>query len=412
MRGLIQSLINGIASRGVMLVINMIAVRTLIAEEYGNFSYLLSIVASIATFSGLGSGVTTNAYLAKYRDKASLAAQKLVFSSIVFVTLLAIFFSSTLIPFFRIDATLTNTSPSMFLVAVFLMVWLLNLSGIMEGALNGLGEYKRLANNALITFCSVSLLAYALIKTMGLAGAVLALLAQRFLSVSLNAWTLRHKGYLSLSFGLSTLKESEILSAFRNLSLPATLGALMVGPALAISMKFVIEQPNGLSNIAYFSWVFQVYVVAVFVPSALGGYFISKFARSGPSTNSVKKIFLFNLVFSSTVAAAFFFLKPVILGYAGASYITDSSHIFNLMMLSVVLYSLNATFASYWPATGKGWWGLAMNALWATSLISISWALAPSHGADALAIAYLAAYIAQFSAQITLYNLLLRNTST
>lgn len=412
MRGLIQSLINSIASRGVMLVINMIAVRTLIAEEYGSFSYLLSIVASIATFSGLGSGVTTNAYLAKHREKAPLIAQKLVFSNIVFVTLLAVVLSLILMPFFRIDAAPTNTSPPMLLVAVFLMVWMLNLSGIIEGALNGLGAYKRLAKNAIITFCFASLLAFALIKILGLVGAVLALLAQRFLSVALNASALRHKGYLSLNFGISTLKESEILTAFQSLSLPATLGALMVGPALAVSMKIVIEQPNGLSNIAYFSWVFQIYVVAVFVPSALGGYFISKFARSGPGTNSIKKIFLFNLIFSSTVAAAFFFLKHSILGYAGASYITNSSHIFNLMMLSVVLYSLNATFASYWPATDKGWWGFAMNALWAITLISITWALAPSHGANALAMGYLAAYATQFGAQMALYKLLLHNTST
>lgn len=395
-----------------MLVINMIAVRTLVAEEYGSLSYLLSIVASIATFSGLGSGVTTNAYLAKHREKSQLAAQKLVFSSIAFVTLLAVVFSFILIPIFHIDSTPTTTSPSMLLVTLFLMVWLLNLSGIMEGALNGLGEYKRLASNALITFVVASLLAFALIKTMGLAGAVLALLAQRLLGVTLNAWTLRHKGYLNLSFGLSTLKESEILGVFRNVSLPATLGALMVGPALAISMKFVIEQPYGLSNVAYFSWVFQIYVVAVFVPSALGGYFISKFARSGPGANSIKRIFLFNLLFSSTVATAFFLFKPVILGYAGASYIKDSSHIFDLMMLAVVLYSLNATFASYWPATGKGWWGLSMNALWATTLISITWALAPLHGASALAIGYLTAYAAQFGAQMILYNLQLRNTPT
>lgn len=405
-------MINSIASRGVMLVINMIAVRTLIAEEYGSFSYLLSIVASIATFSGLGSGVTTNTYLAKHREKAPLAAQKLVFSNIVFVTLLAVVFSLILMLFFSIDMALTTTSPLMLLVVVFLMAWMLNLSGIMEGALNGLGAYKCLANNSIITFCAASLLALALIKTMGLAGAFLALLAQRFLSVSLNAWTLRHKGYLSLSFGMSALKGSENLIIFRSLSLPATLGALMVGPALAASMKFVIEQPNGLSNIAYFSWVFQIYLVAVFVPSALGGYFISKFARSGPGANSIKKIFLFNLILSSTVAAALFFLKPAILGYAGASYITNSSHIFNLMMLSVVLYSFNATFASYWPATGKAWWGFAMNALWAITFISITWALASSHGANALAMGYLAAYAAQFGAQMALYNLLLHNTST
>lgn len=412
MRGLIQSLINGIASRGVMLVINMIAVRTLIAEEYGSFSYLLSIVASIATFTGLGSGVTTNAYLAKHREKAPLAAQKLVFSSIVFVTLLAIVFSSVLLPLFAIDTSQVVISQSVLFTAVFLMVWLLNLSGIMEGSLYGLGEYKRLATNAILTFCITSLLAYALIGAMGMIGAVIALLAHRFVSVGLNAWGLQRKGYLNLSFGLSTLTEPEILKAFHNISLPAMLGALMVGPALAISMKFVIELPNGLSNIAYFSWVFQVYVVAVFVPNALGGYFISMFARNGPGTNSIKKIFLFNLAFASAVATAFFLFKPVILGYAGASYITNSSHIFNLMMLSVVLYSLNATFASYWPATGKGWWGLSMNSLWATTLISITWALAPSHGASALAIGYLTAYAAQLGAQMILYNLQLRNTPT
>lgn len=401
MRDVVYSVGYGIASRAVLLIINVMAVRLLVTNEYGFFSYFLSVVASIATFSAFGTSVTANTYVSKYSDSDPDFAKRIVFYSIIFVTVLTIVSSILLLPFFKLpDQTIIGID-WLFPLLIVALVWLFGMNSVAEGTLNGLGAYKQLSANALI-ICVVAIpVAFLLMWWLGFLGGLLAVMFYRALMVVFNGAALVRLGYL-LRYPLSTVCDRVIIKSFSDVSVPSVLGGLMVAPVIAVSMRMISNLPEGLKELAYFSWVYQIYIVAVFVPSVLGGYFLSRFSREASGTKKLGNILRFNVIFSVIVMACLFVSKDLLLRIAGDEYLTKSDLVFNLMMPAVVLYGLNATFASYWPAVGRNWVGFMMNLLWAVVLVTTVWFFREQIGAAALALGFLVAYGAQFFVQAAL----------
>lgn len=405
MRDIYYSLINGVASRMVLFAINMIAVRMLTSEDFGFFSYLLTVVSSIAAMSGLGMGVAANKSVAKSCLSDLIFAKKIVFSSFVFVSIFAVLCSFALLPFFDISSKVGFSMgwKETFIIAVF--VWLLNLSSVFEGALNGLGAYKNMAFNAL-KVCLISLpCAFFFLNSFGFVGGIASLLLYRALGVGLNGCLLFQKKILSFRFSLDVLREKDVLNVFVGISLPAMLGSLMVGPAVAAAMNFISTEPNGLKELAYFSWVYQIYTVAIFVPNMLSGYFLSKLSRGDGAALKLFQVIKLNSFFALAVVVLLVFSKAIILRYAGSEYVNHADRIFDLMMVVIVLFGLNSSFASHWVASNQGWLGFLLNLIWAVTLLLVVWLLKKSWGAEALALGFLSAYLMQFVVQASIVAL-------
>lgn len=403
MRDIYYSVINGIASRVVLFAINMIAVRLLASEEFGLFSYLLTVTSSIAAMSGLGMGVAANKCVAKHTESDRGFAKKIVFSSLLFVTVLAAVCTFLLMPFFDVTARADFKVGWMETLFMCLFVWLLNVSSVFEGALNGLGAYRKMAMNA-IKVCSISLPSAAiLLKTFGLIGGVGALLLYRFLSAALNGVVLLKASLLSFKFSVKVLFEKDVLKVVLGISLPTMLGSLMVGPAIAAAMNLVAQQSNGLKEVAYFSWVYQVYTVAIFLPNMLSGFFLSKLSRDVRSAFKFNQVLKINLIFSVTIAASLFIFKDVILRYAGSEYVGRAGLIFDAMTFVIVLFGFSASFASHWVATNRSWLGFGLNVIWAVVLLLVVWMCKDMFGGGAIAIGFFCAYLMQLVVQTCVF---------
>lgn len=275
---------------------------------------------------------------------------------------------------------------------------MVSIGGITEGSLNGAGAYKTLASNAVCAVAISTPLSAVLIWQYGLIGALTSIFLHRFLIGFFNSISMHRIGLITLKKHKERIFDRSILHSFTSTSLPSLLGALMVAPVIAVSMRMLLNHEDGLKELAYFSWVYQIYLIAVFVPSSLGNYFLSKFSRT-TGTHRLLNMLIPYLAFSACVVALLFLTKPYILSLAGSPYTSGSSNIFNILIPVVILYSANSIFASYWPSKGRAWFGFFMNLLWAGSMLIITSLTANTRGGEAIAIAFLISYTILFIAQ-------------
>ena len=76
------------------------------------------------------------------------------------------------------------------------------------------------------------------------------------------------------------------------------------------------------------------------------------------------------------------------------------------MLGTIILFSLNAVFASYWPSVGKAWFGFYMNIVWAIILLGVTFIFSKYKISAALSWAFLIAYLTLSVVQILSYKVL------
>lgn len=401
MKDVVYSLGYGVLSRAALFLINAVAVKMLIPHDYGVFAYFLTIVSSIAVMSGMGLGVTANMYLAKNSILQPEDARRMIFSSLTVISIVAAILSPIFVVATGIGEYFQSNSEWMLYLLLFVLIWLMSVNGVLEGGLNGIGAFARMSRNALLVFILAVPVAMVLFSWKGLMGGFLAILFYRATIAVLNAVLLCKHGLLGL-YSFSVLFDSKILRVLGGVSLPALLGALMTAPVVAFAMQMVASKPNGLAVVGYFSWVYQIYVIAVFVPVSLGGFFLSKLS-SGNRGYGIKRVLFVNFAISSSIALGLAALKPFVLGYAGVDYVLHASMVYNVMIPVVVLFSLNLSFGSYWASASLGWIGFSINLIWACVFL-----LATSVGLRfdlmlALPVAFAVAYFSQLGVQFLFY---------
>ena len=76
------------------------------------------------------------------------------------------------------------------------------------------------------------------------------------------------------------------------------------------------------------------------------------------------------------------------------------------MLGTIVFFSLNAVFASYWPSIGKAWFGFYMNIIWAIVLLIVTFVFSKYEISAALSWAFFIAYLALTIVQLLSYKVL------
>src|SRR5690606_12626565 len=95
--------------------------------------------------------------------------------------------------------------------------------------------------------------------------------------------------------------------------------------------------------------IYQIYLVAVFVPVTLNSFYISRFSGMGVKAD-IKKVALINFIISTSVALLMYLFQNIIWFILGDVYKENSATIFNIMLVVIVLHSLSTVFSSYWPS--------------------------------------------------------------
>lgn len=368
MKSLFFSLTYNVLTRLVLLVISMLSVKILSVNEYGELSYILVIASSLAIVSLFGGGVVVNRNYSIGRIDGSFELA----NKILYFNLLVSFIVSLVV----LLVMLVFITDIKNLIYVYLLFFLMSINGIFEGALYGLGKYRDLGINSILTFLLSIFVSYILIMELKVFGALIALIVYRILMLLLNIRSIVKTKIIKRMNMIDVVNDKKIYRIFVNQSFPTFVGAVLVTPVMMILIFILKNTPDGIDHVAYFAWNNQVYTLAIFLPSVLSGYFISKISFEKDSARlKVMKYIKYNFIFGFGVVTSLFFLKTKILEWGGKEYVINGSEAYNYMLLAIIAYCLNSAYGSYWISIGKFQIGLFVNLIWATIVILLSFIL-------------------------------------
>lgn len=401
MNNIFFSLGANIASKMIILLVNIVSFRLLLPEDYGVISLLLAMTATIGAVAGMGASVAVNSVVA--REGFSSLTSLFIKYNYFFAFLFSIILAGFIYIFYLNDI---NKIPSWQIFAFILIFSLTSsLNSISEAILIGLHDYKRLFINNFASFLIFLPISFYLILEFKITGVLINLLAYRFFLLLINFYSVNKTKLLKVRSNNKDEKR-EIFKRFKELSLPVILSGLLVAPVIGLAFIIVTMQDYGLKQLAYFNIIYQVYLVAIFIPNALNGYFISKFSsRNEKHENNFLKIAKNNLFFALVIASCLFIFQKFFFIIVD-DYSVDLVNNYYIMLGAIVFFSLNAVFASYWPSTGKAWFGFYMNIIWAIVLLIVTFVFSKYEISAALSWAFFIAYLTLSIVQILSYKVL------
>lgn len=401
MNKVLYSLGASISSKLIILLINIISFRYILPDEYGFIALVLALTATIGAVSNMGASVAVNSFVAK--NKNTNLSKLYVKYNYILSTFFSLFLS-TLIFFISVDR-----QGSIVDLGVYLFLFLFTLfsayNAISEAVLNGVKSFDKIFKNNLINFFIFLPVSIFFIYQFSVLGVFLSLILYRFSLFVFNFYAA--KDVLSIQTAKISKSDLRIIkSSFRNLTLPVIFSGILVAPVIGFSFKLMSSQEDGYEKLAYFNIIYQMYLVAVFIPNALNGYLISKFSSEN-GEKDFSKIAKYNISFSIIVAAMLFLFKDLYF------YIINSKNDvivnnFYIMLLTIIFFSVNAIFASLWPSVNRAWFGMWMNLVWAVTLFSVTYILSSLNIAESLAWGFLASYLILTIVQTLFYKVVNR----
>ncbi len=401
MNKIFYSLGASVFSKLIILLINIISFRYILPNEYGFIALVLALTATIGAVSNLGASVAVNSFVAK--NKNTNLSKLYVKYNYILSTFISLFLS-TLVFFLSVDR-----QGSIVDLGVYLFLFLFTLfsayNAISEAVLNGVKSFDKIFKNNLINFFIFLPVSIFFIYQFSVLGVFLSLILYRFSLFVFNFYA-ANKVLSIQATKISKADLSIIKNSFRNLTLPVIFSGIMVAPVIGFSFKLMSSQQNGYENLAYFNIIYQMYLVAVFIPNALNGYLVSKFSSEN-GEKDFSKIAKYNIGFSIIVVVILFLFKDLYF------YIIDSKNDvivnnFYIMLLAIICFSTNAIFASLWPSINRAWFGTWMNLVWAVSLLSVTYILSRQNIAESLAWGFLASYLILTIVQTLFYKVVNR----
>lgn len=359
MGGLIYSIIYNLFSKISILLSSYLGLLMLNKHDYGLFSYYTMLIANLSIFFICGGGLSINqAYSSNIKSNSEKEA--ILASHFLILIILSLLASLFLVFDFKLY----------YVLAIFISFFM-GASSLIEGKMYATKNYKNMAVNAIISFIIMLPLIYFFIKKYNILGALLALLLYRFILLSLNLY--KSDGLIFIKKeSLALIFSKKNIQYLKKNSLPIFLSALCVAPVYFICIN--IGQYFGLSyeSLGEFSWFFQIYNIAVFLPSVIVGFTLKKLNEDKSSLN---KIFKYYLIFSIVCTLSLIFLKDFVFFISKFKSNEDIDLLYYYMILSMFFYILNSSFSGYWVSQNFAKISFFVNFIWAILVILLNWIL-------------------------------------
>lgn len=395
--GAFWSVTGAILSRGLTLLASIFVARIIGKEQFGALGIVQNTAAMFQVFAGFGLGLTASKYVAELRRIDPVRAGNVLGMATLVAWVSGAMAAITLLICAPWLAGTTLAAPQLTteLRITGILVFLGAVNGAQTGALAGFEAFRPLAvANTLAGLASFPLiLAGAWLG--GLRGAVWALVATMGINALLNNVVLR-RAAADAGVPLRFAGAGKELGVLWRFSLPAVLSGLMVAPVNWVCAAMLVNQPNGFSEMGIYNAANQWRMAILFIPATVAavGLPLLSNLHSGASVSQYRRVLNWNvgLSFSSAMAVALVvgvFSPWIVQGY-GREYVTLQPVLLLLCGGAVISATLGAVGHAI-ASRGEMWWGLALNSIWAASMVAAAWLLR-DRGAAGLALASVIGY--------------------
>lgn len=373
-----------------------------------------STVNMFAVFAGFGLGMTATKHVAEYRDIDPHRAGQIMGLSGLFALVtgsliaVAVFVTAPWLAIKTINAP--HLVWELRIGAVVLLFSALN--GAQTGALAGFESFKTIARvNLWVGLVSFPIIFFATYFG-GLRGAVYALAINMGFNWLLNHLALRGEARrFNVPISISgCVNEWPTLLRF---SLPAALSGFMVTPVLWMCNVMMVNQPGGYGQMALFDAANQWRTSVLFIPAMVGRIVLPMLSslNSLNDQSNYRKVIKYNIqangFIALLIAVPVIMVSPWIMKSYGNGF-ESGNYVLVFLILTAVLMSITSVIGQAIVSKGRVWVGLSFNAMWAATLISLSYVLLNrGYGALGLAMASFFSYIIHSLCQyVYLYRLL------
>lgn len=392
--GMSWTLIGNVAGKFLQLLAFIFVARILGKEEYGQVGIVRSTVNMFLIFSSVGMGVTATHYIAKYRSSNPYRAYRIYKFSCKFVLWVGFLVSALVFLFSNYIAVnqLEDIKLGSALRIGALVLFLLTISSVQTGALNGFERFKFLgiitSVNGFVMLLSVVLGSYfwginGVIAGMAIAGMVMVF--QLHFSLKKSIVEIKN---------ISELQENnplKISNIFYKFSLPAVLQGLVVIPVLWWAKTFLVKEA-GYGEMALYDVAEQWYYLVLFVPNSLSAFILPMLTNVNynGSKNQYNKLLkvniLINIGVTLVIASGVALFSPLIYKFYGNGFTNHTPLL--ILLITVVICSANNILGQVIISKGKMWVGFGVNALWGIWLIIFSFVFVGKLQLGALGLAY------------------------
>ena len=398
--GAFWSLVGAIVSQGSILVASVITARILGMVGFGELAILNSTIGMLGVFAGFGLGMTATKHVAEFRIKYPARAGRIIALSLVAALATGGLISLVLFIFAPFLAARTLAAPHLILeFRIGALLLLCNaLNGAQTGALCGFEAFKAIAHANLIRGLSSFPLTVGGVLLWRLPGAVCGLVLAAAIACLVNQWVLRsecRRASVPISYR-ALASERRVLWDF---SLPALLSSAMVVPVTWVVATLLVNEPNGYAEMGVFNAANQWRTTLLFLPGLIGQVVVpilSSLQNAGgrhPARRVLLGSVLTNGLCTVPVVLVLLPCSSWIMSFYGQAFSARGT-VLQVSLLSGALLAIQTPVGNLIAAFGRMWAGLLMNAGWAACFLCVAYGLlALGWGAQALACAYLAAYL-------------------
>ena len=395
-RGALWSVIDSGFTRGSALVISIVVARTVGREHFGQFGIVQNTIGLFGLFAGLGMSLTATKYVAELRHSEPSRTGRILGLSTLLAVVSSIVICAILVataPWLA-RTTLASTEVGSLLRVGCGLLFFYVLNGAVCGALYGFEAFKSIAIVDVVAAIVGFGVVIVAVLIDGVRGAILGLVvgdAIQFLGYSFFLRRELHSHGLSIVYK-GCFTEWPVLARF---SLPALLAGAMTGPANWICSAILVNQPAGYAQMGLFNAANQWRAAIMLLPLTLSTPLLpvlSSLFHKEPGKYS--KVLFAGVAVNASLAligaAGVILFSHAIMASYGTGFAGGRSVLICLVLSAVMTASVWSVGQAI-TSSGRMWWGLGINFVWAVALITSLWILR-RQGAYGYALATLLAY--------------------
>jgi O-antigen/teichoic acid export membrane protein len=386
------------ASQVAAALSSVVIARVLGKETFGEFGMVRNTILMFGALAGLGRGVTTNKFVAEFRERDPDRAGRILGLTIVLGLMSGVVVSVwvALAADYLALSTLHagHLAPYIRICAPLLAMSVVN--GVQMAAISGLEQFKAFAWLTALTVLTIAVASAVGAACWGIQGALYGTVVGAFINLLLleavGAPLRKRKNVPMTIRGM--WQERGIILSF---AIPSMFSGLVIGPITWAALRLLFIRSDGPGQTALFNAATQIRALALFVPGAIAQVVMPMFANLQASADAHRYQRAVGLSSLACLAAGLAVATPLMLasrqvmGLFGQGF-SSGWLVLCLLCLAAVLQGTNTVIGEALAALSKMWWGFLLNCLWAAEFLVASWLLV-QYGATGLGWAYLISYV-------------------